>query len=169
MDISITEAVVCEEAPDAIWQKLLEPGAVTGFLGIADDVGPYRPEQDGDGGAAAEPDANPRAESDGEFLGHTFTIVGLGGGVYHAAFDEIDEPNTLAYALWRDDTPEAVAILTYTLHAEDGRTVLTANFTMDMPMDALFGAYGSVLMPVIEPMARGYMAHRLRSHLRTLA
>ena len=160
MNISITESVVCSEAPESVWPRLLEASAVTGFLGVADDVRPYRPEV---------PSAEGASDDDEFTHGHTFRIVGLGGGVYHAAYEEIEEPARLSYSIWRDDTPDKVALLTFDLGVADDATTLTLQFTMEMPLEALFGAYGSFAMPVVEPMVHGYLAYRLRGHLRSIA
>ncbi len=166
MEVSLNETVVRPGTPDELWPVLLDVGAVTGFLGVAEEIREYRPEDpeatDGEGEMGAD------AESDG-CHGYTFRIVGLGGGVYHAAFDEVEEPNRLVYAVWRDDTPDAVMLLTFALRGDGQSTVLTGNVTFDVPIEEIFGLYGSILMPVVEPMAKGYMAHRLRKHLRELA
>jgi len=155
MEIDLQETVECTEAPSKVWPSLLSPFAVTNMLGVADDVRPLSVDAPDDGLGAVR--------------GHTFKIVGLGGGLYHARIDAIEEPHRVVYAVWRDDTPDQPALFELSLETVEGVTELTGSLSVDLPVEMIFAGFSGLLMPFLEPIARKYTEHRLREHLTKLA
>lgn len=155
MEFDITDAVESSADASLIWRRMLEPSAVIGVLGgKAAGIRPYRFED------------SPAEE------GHTFTITGVGGGLYHARVDERTERSAISYTVWRDDAPDSSMILSFRIDGFGPRRTISGEVTMDMPIEELFASFSLASMlalPLVGRLMRRYMARRLRSQLRSFA
>lgn len=155
MKIDLTESVAAGTDAGTLWRRVLEPGAVIGLLGgTTSDVRDY-----------ADPD-EPAAR------GHTFRSTGIGGGLYHARIDECVEPVTVSYVIWRDDAPETVALLTWSIAVERSRTVLTGTLNMDLPVETLLASFSpatALALPIVQPFVARSVRNRLRQRLVAMA
>ncbi len=155
MELDITDAVESSADASLIWRRMLEPSAVIGLLGgKAAGIRAYRFED------------SPADE------GHTFTITGAGGGLYHARIDERTERSAISYTVWRDDSPDSSMILRFWIDDPGPRRTISGEVTMDMPLEELFASFSLASMlalPLVGRLVRRYMARRLRSQLLSIA
>ncbi|MFN7022533.1 MAG: hypothetical protein ACK4WH_14565 [Phycisphaerales bacterium] len=155
MELDLADAVETAADPAVVWRRMLEPSAVMGILG-------------GEGkvlGAA-------ESAGFGAAGGHTIRIKGVGGGLYHARIDRCDEPSMVSYVVWREDVPDSLLLLTYTIETAGSRTMLTGSVTMDMPLEELLGSFllaGVLALPLVGRRVRRYVSRRLRTQLLMMA
>lgn len=155
MELDLNDALETTADPVLLWQRMLEPSAVIGFLGgEAKDV------------RALTPTGSTPVD------GHTFWIKGMGGGRYHARIDQRREHELVSYTVWREDVPDRSMLLTYMIDASGPRTMLAGAITMDMPLDELLASFslpGVLALPLVGRLVRRYVARRLRTQLLTMS
>lgn len=155
MELDVSESLQTDADPALVWKRMLEASAVSGFLG--GDPTDLRPLDHAD---------HPGA------VGHTFRIKGVGGGLFHARIDRREEHELVSYLVWNDEMPETPFLLTYAIEASTESALLTAQVTMDMPLEEVLGSFG-ILGPILQPfapdVARWYTARQLRKQLTAMS
>lgn len=151
MELDVSESLKTDADPALVWKRMLDASAVSGFLG--GDPKDLRPLDHADHPGSA---------------GHTFRIKGVGGGLFHARIDRREEHELVSYLVWNDDMPDTPFLLTYAIDASTRPALLTAQVTMEMPLEEMLGAFG-ILGPILQPfapdVARWYTARQLRKQL----
>lgn len=155
MQLDVSESLKTDTDPALVWKRMLDASAVSGFLG--GDPTDLRPLDHPDHPGAA---------------GYTFRIKGVGGGLFHARIDRHEEHELVSYLVWNDETPDTPFLLAYAIDASTRPILLTAQVTMEMPLEEVLGSFG-ILGPILQPfapdVARWYTARQLRKQLMALS
>ncbi len=155
MELDVSESLKTDTDPALVWKRMLDASAVSGFLG--GDPTDLRPLDHAD-----QPGAS----------GHTFRIKGVGGGLFHARIDRREEHELISYLVWKDDMPETPFLLTYAIEASTESALLTAQVTIEMPLEGMLGTFkilGPILQPFAPDVARWYTARQLRKQLTAMS
>lgn len=155
MELDVSESLKTDADPALVWKRMLDASAISGFLG--GDPKDLRPLDHPDHPGAA---------------GHTFRIKGVGGGLFHARIDRREEHELVSYLVWNDETPDTPFLLAYAIEASTPPLLLTAQVTMDMPLEEVLGSFG-ILGPILQPfapdVASWYTARQLRKQLAAMS
>jgi len=155
MELDVCESLKTDADPALVWKRMLDASAVSGFLG--GDPTDLCPLDHADHPGSA---------------GHTFRIKGVGGGLFHARIDRREEHGLVSYLVWNDEMPDTPFLLAYAIDASARPALLTAQVTMEMPLEGILGSFkilGHILQPFAPDVARWYTARQLRKQLTAMS